>query len=202
MRSPRVLAWTAAGLVAVAIGAWQGGHVFHRSPAPVAVAQPDASPVAVIVPDAGQPMDAAPAHVAVTAAVPDASPPRSKSPPRVAEKPRHGAVAFAELITKWVPPESVPQALGIVADVCDQDRVLTDDASAHFREDEANGKPWDKAADLAVARAIRDSQRDAMRALAALPGSRFDKAAWLELVATPSFKNDCLHQDEKDDDDE
>jgi hypothetical protein len=193
----------ALGLAGLALGA--AGYLWGRS-APEPRAAIDTTPVVAPAPTPERVEVQAPHEAPATEAAPVAAPapPGAPSPdaaarpaPRkhtaatpVARQPLRGA-AFSAFMTKYVPAEQLPKALGLLADTCEQSRGLIDDAMAHLAADE--GKRKDYAAEGAAARAIRDLNRDLTKALAALPGSQFDKGALIELTTSETYLNDCMH---------
>lgn len=194
----RALALLGVGALAVGLYLW-----FRAPAAPtqaVVVVASDAAPAVVVSPEptASTPPDAgvaAPRAVLPVDAAARPAPPKHATPavpPPVARQAPRGA-GFTSLVAKYVPADQLPKALSLVADTCEQERTLVDDAMAHLEANHDVGKPGDSAAEGEAAKAIRDGRRDLHKALAALPGSKFNKDALIELTGSEKYLNDCAH---------
>lgn len=160
----------------------------HPLPAPVVGAVGAGSIAAPSVPEGPT---APPSIVAVPTPIPPARPTQTRvarSAPAARQAPvAPRGVVFTSYLSSYIPAASLPLALGIIADMCDQENAIEGEAVTHWGE-------WGKDADqdeLGALHAVMELYKDARKQLAAIPGSTFDRAAFTKLRTSKEFHDTC-----------
>lgn len=97
-----------------------------------------------------------------------------------------GAI-YSSFLSSYFPAISLPLAMSIVEDVCEQEKAITRDMASY---QEGDGPEVDQALKGAVDM-LMDVDKEARKQLAAIPDSTFDREAWKKLVRSNEYKARC-----------